>query len=206
MNEHGGELRGKRGLDYGSCESPYAPLFSSMGIELLESDIGPVKAPVLEIDPATGRVPLADQSIDLVLSTQVLEHVPNVLPYLREAFRVLKPGGLLYLSTHGTWQLHRYPTDMRRWTIDGLRYDIEQAGFKVDRVDPYVGRLATATYQRMVAVSEFLRATRILSPLRGATNALFNLRMGIEDYFTTPHGMEMLQQLLVATARRPATA
>jgi SAM-dependent methyltransferase len=203
LDEHGEELRGKRALDYGSSESPYVPLFAGAGIELLAADIAPVTPPVLEIDPSTGRVALSDASVDCVLSTQVLEHVPNVLPYLLEAFRVLKPAGMLYLSTHGTWQLHRFPTDMRRWTIDGLRYEIEQAGFIVERVDPYVGRLATATYHRMVALSEFLRATRVLSPLRGVTNAMFNVRMGIEDFFTTRHGLEMLQQLLVVTARRP---
>jgi SAM-dependent methyltransferase len=44
------------------------------------------------------RLPLADASVDLVLSMQVLEHVQEPERVLREIDRVLRPGGVLYLS------------------------------------------------------------------------------------------------------------
>lgn len=44
------------------------------------------------------RLPLAEASMDLVLSFEVLEHVPNEDAALREILRVLKPGGELILS------------------------------------------------------------------------------------------------------------
>lgn len=43
-------------------------------------------------------LPFANDCFDLVVSIQVLEHVTNPRRYLAEAFRVLKPGGHLYLS------------------------------------------------------------------------------------------------------------
>lgn len=45
------------------------------------------------------RLPFQRNSFDLVLSHSVIEHVADALQYLREARRVLRPGGLMYLST-----------------------------------------------------------------------------------------------------------
>jgi ubiquinone/menaquinone biosynthesis C-methylase UbiE len=38
-------------------------------------------------------IPVPDSTYDLVLCTQVMEHVPDPLGVLREFHRVLKPGG-----------------------------------------------------------------------------------------------------------------
>ena len=46
-----------------------------------------------------GTLPYADGSFDLVTCTEVLEHVENFRATLREAWRVLKPGGVLVIST-----------------------------------------------------------------------------------------------------------
>lgn len=43
-------------------------------------------------------LPFPDESFDVVTSVMVLEHVENPLTYLREAYRVLKPGAHLYLA------------------------------------------------------------------------------------------------------------
>ena len=45
------------------------------------------------------RLPFASGSFDLVLSHSVIEHVNAAEAYLAECQRVLKPGGVLYLST-----------------------------------------------------------------------------------------------------------
>lgn len=45
------------------------------------------------------RLPFASGSFDLVLSHSVIEHVNAAEAYLAECHRVLKPGGVLYLST-----------------------------------------------------------------------------------------------------------
>lgn len=41
------------------------------------------------------RIPLADQSVDLVISRSFIEHVPSVGVFLQEAYRVLKKDGYL---------------------------------------------------------------------------------------------------------------
>lgn len=44
-------------------------------------------------------LPFAEARFDLVVSMDVIEHVPNPLPWLQEALRVLRPGGTLFLTT-----------------------------------------------------------------------------------------------------------
>src|SRR5262249_47545966 len=82
-----------------------------------------------------GRVEHESNAFDCVLSTQVLEHVSEPETYLSEAFRLLKPGGRLLLSTHGSWEDHGCPYDFRRWTADGLEYDLRKAGFDIESME-----------------------------------------------------------------------
>ncbi len=46
-----------------------------------------------------GPLPYADASFDAVVSMDVVEHIAEPLPWLCEALRVLKPAGLLFLTT-----------------------------------------------------------------------------------------------------------
>jgi SAM-dependent methyltransferase len=47
----------------------------------------------------TGRLPYADETFDLVCTLEVIEHVEDQFAFLREAFRVLRPHGMMVLST-----------------------------------------------------------------------------------------------------------
>lgn len=45
------------------------------------------------------ELPMADASVDVVLLSELLEHMSEWSPVVDEALRVLRPGGVLYLST-----------------------------------------------------------------------------------------------------------
>lgn len=115
-------------LDYGAGGSPYRSLFEKS--EYRRADI----LSTTDCDyiiAADGTVPERSAVFDLVFSSQVLEHVYDPSVYLLECFRLLKPGGMLLLTTHGTYEDHGCPYDFQRWTADGLRRDLEKAGFEI---------------------------------------------------------------------------
>lgn len=65
------------------------------------------------------RLPFPDDSFDMVLSTQVIEHVPDDRAFVKEAVRILKRGGMMILSSvlrlpHG-WYFYRH---QGRWVLD----------------------------------------------------------------------------------------
>ena len=39
------------------------------------------------------HLPVADESVDVIISNCVINHAPDKLPVFREGFRVLRPGG-----------------------------------------------------------------------------------------------------------------
>lgn len=44
-------------------------------------------------------LPYPDNTFDLIVSMDVIEHVPDPKPWVREALRVLRPSGVLFLTT-----------------------------------------------------------------------------------------------------------
>jgi SAM-dependent methyltransferase len=201
--QYGAELKGQRALDFGAGDSPYIAHFNALHCELLRADLKSVDPKVLRIGP-DGHVPVKDGSLAAVISTQVLEHVPDVQAYLREVLRMLRSGGVFLLTTHGTWPYHPNPTDMRRWTVDGLRYECETAGFNVEKVITAVGVLACATHLRARAVGTMLQGVPVLEWLRPLVYFLANLRMGIEDLITPRSAMKRSPEQVMLFARKPA--
>jgi SAM-dependent methyltransferase len=74
-----------------------------------------------EVGDGVTLQPVADRSADLVLTFTVLQHLPSrdaVTGYLREAARVLAPGGVLAAQWNGDAHPHRYRLRTWRWRLE----------------------------------------------------------------------------------------
>jgi SAM-dependent methyltransferase len=80
------------------------------------------------------QLPFGDGSIDSIVCSEVLEHLPEPGDAIAEMERVLRRGGRVYLTTPQSWGLHYEPHDYFRYTKYGLRYLFEKHGFQIEEV------------------------------------------------------------------------
>lgn len=168
-------------LDFGCGTMPYRAMVEASGGTYIGADFD--GAPVT-ISP-DGHIGRDDNSVDVVLSVQVLEHVRDLDTYFSEVARVLRPGGSLLLSTHGTWLYHPHPEDHRRWTRMGLVNEIESRGWTVTVHDAIVGPLAWTTLVRLTGFCFALRKLPGMgAPVGAILAAVMNARAWLEDKLT----------------------
>jgi len=138
--------RGSLILDAGAGEStPYRHLFRQHRYE--SADISGNVTYKCDIS----SLPVENDRFDLVVSTQLLEHVPNPQAVICELFRILKPSRQLWLTTPLFYEEHLQPYDFFRYTRFGLRRIFESAGFCVEEITELEGYCGTLAYQLEVA-------------------------------------------------------
>jgi SAM-dependent methyltransferase len=106
-------------------------------------------ARLVELDPDT-PLPLGDATFDLVLCAETIEHVRDVQLLLSEVRRVLRPDGILALSTPAHLQFGRRPDPLsphlRQFTRRSLSRLLDELGFEIDSLRRRSGTLlAVAT-------------------------------------------------------------
>lgn len=81
-------------------------------------------ADLVDIVADANKLPIASASFDIVVSQALLEHVCNYRRVLGELSRVLKPGGLVYVSIPFMQPYHSSPSDFRRFTVKGIEEEM----------------------------------------------------------------------------------
>ena len=84
--------------------------------------------PDLEWDGNT--IPLERDSVDCAMATEFFEQCPDSEKVMREALRVLKPGGIIFFTVPFLWPVHDPPLDQYRFTPFALARLLGNAGFE----------------------------------------------------------------------------
>jgi SAM-dependent methyltransferase len=151
-------------LDVGCGHKPYRECFGNvryLGMDFTAEDSSP------DFLGNACKIPVRTGSVDIVLCTQVIEHVPEPAEMLSELHRVLRPGGYLILTGPMYWPLHEEPFDFYRFTKYGFMYLLKKSGFSSSEILEDGGDWA----QILLALNLRLEGS-LAAPLRCAINAV----------------------------------
>lgn len=161
-------------VDIGCGQKPYRHIFSDyvtkhIGIDLATS---PYVDESVDIIGDAYQTNLDDSSCDVVLCTEVLEHLEEPQRAIQEIHRILKHKGKVILTVPFFWHIHEPPRDFYRYSRYGLRYLFEKGGFEVVELKPISGFIVTFT---QLSIYYFLRFQKgfILRPFGRLFNWIF---------------------------------
>ncbi len=139
--------KGQSVVDVGCGSRAYENLFAGhkyVGIDVVESG-RENKKPDMFFDGK--NIPLADQSVDMILSTEVFEHVEDLDFLIKDISRVLKAKGSLLITVPFIWGEHEMPYDFRRFTSVGVIDFLKKNGFTVKKIEQ--GTIGLAAFMNL---------------------------------------------------------
>ena len=121
---------GKDILDMGAAHWPEAHLLNQLNARITKLDIAPDDEDTLECDAC--ETPFDDESFDIIICREVIEHVLDAEKLMGEIRRLLKVGGYAFVTTPNAFSL---PPDggahRRGYTPRGFLDIFRRYGFEV---------------------------------------------------------------------------
>ncbi len=149
---------GREVLDAGSghlSEQHQRDEILATGATLVTCDLNP--GPGVDIVADVSDMPFESDRFDIVLCTQVLEHVKKPGSVVAEIFWVVQPGGIAIFTAPQSSPLQNLPWNFFNYTNLGLRLLLEEAGFLVEMEKPQGGYFALLAADLHWSVKEVRR-------------------------------------------------
>jgi SAM-dependent methyltransferase len=124
------DLGDGRGLNLGCGDTRLCP-------RLVNFDL--IRTAAVDVLGDTQVLPFPDGQFTLIISQEMVEHVPDPFRAVREMARVLRAGGTLYLQAPFVIGYHPGPEDYWRFSRAGMQRLLAQAGLECRRLEPAVG-------------------------------------------------------------------
>jgi len=174
-------------LDAGAGEGKDKELFAEKNIEYkgVDSGVGHKSwdySDVINADLEDMSF-VENETFDLVLLIQVMEHLNNPQIVLKELNRVSKKGAKIYIATPQSQSVHQVPYDFYRFTPYGLKYLLENNGYKVNMVRPQLYGDNIANIQRMNWSIDYSLENDRLNIFQKITLNIYKLNLKIYKYF-----------------------
>ncbi len=146
-------------LDIGGRLQPYRPLLGTRTKRYVAIDLQ--MTPLVNVGAAAEALPFRDAQFDFVICTQVFEYLPDPRLAVAEIKRVLRRGGVLFLSAPSVF-LRDNDKECWRFLPEGLRHLLR--GFETVEVIPEGNSLTGFIRTCNVFLMSFFRP-RMLAPL-----------------------------------------
>lgn len=120
-------------LDFGCGNKSYQYLFNVdnyIGIDAYRIGHDHTREPI-DVFYNGRDVPFKEKSFDSVLCIEVCEHLFDVDKAFSEINRVLRPGGIILITTPFIWEEHEQPFDFGRYTEFGLKDVLNRHQFEI---------------------------------------------------------------------------
>ena len=147
--------------------------FTSLHPKIINLDIS--AAPSVHVVARGQTLPFADNSLNLVISQDVIEHLPDPQFTVREILRVLEVGGKFYCQAPFIIGYHPGPTDFWRFTKEGMAQLFSDPTWQILDLDTSVGH-GTGAYRiavECIAVTASLVHRALYIPFKGLCALLF---------------------------------
>jgi SAM-dependent methyltransferase len=106
-------------LDVGCGDKPYQGWFGRLE-KYVGVDVGKHSKADVVVD-SLGPWPFKQNVFDVVLCTQVFEHVPKLEETIQNIQEAVKPGGTLVVTVPFIYNEHGSPEDYRRFSVHGMK-------------------------------------------------------------------------------------
>lgn len=120
-------------FDLGAGYQPFKELYGPFQVVAADFNYFPEIDIVCDLDR---KLPFKDSVADIVIHSNVLEHLPYPIDFTRECYRILKKGGTLLATVPFIHPSHMRPFDFHRYTDIGLHTLLEDAGFTNIEITP----------------------------------------------------------------------
>lgn len=153
-----------RTLDLGAGSAKYREIIKEKTSDYVTFDMAP--GPNIDVVGDALNLPFEDRSFETIVSTQVLEHVEKPWLVVKEIHRVLKPGGICFLTAPFMEPYHPYPGDYFRYSVDGIKSLFQNEGFQIIESGSYGPPFTLfAKFVKFGGFRPLLPAARILDGL-----------------------------------------
>lgn len=136
ISQYSSAMKGKM-MDFGCGSKPYRAFFKVdeyVGVDFANEG-HPHDNEQIDVMYDGKTIPIADNTFDSALSSEVFEHIFNLEDILKELHRVLKPGATMLITCPFVWKEHEVPNDYARYTHFALQHLLEKNGFTVKSLD-----------------------------------------------------------------------
>jgi len=94
------------------------------------------------------KFPIPDNTFDIVVSGNVIEHVKKIWVWIKEVTRICKKGGHVITIVPVSWFYHPFPVDCWRIYAEGMKALYEEAGLTAELCKTET--LEVVNYKRLI--------------------------------------------------------